>query len=388
MRIGINASFARKENTGIGQLTRNFLKVLAKQRDGHEYFLYLEEELDLKLPKNFQQRVFLPIWKRDDLIRRIWWEKRLLPRRARRDNCDVLLSLYQSATVSGPDLPHIMVVNDIIPKIFPEYLNNGRKRKYWQLIERAIAAADRIVAISHRTEKDLIQKMGIEAGRITVSYPDVDEIYSKEISQRSGQMVLRKYGLKSGYIFAGGGLEVRKNIERVIRAYARLLEQNRRDRFAENLPELVISGKLMPELAPLVTDAARLVRELNLTSRVKLLDFVPQKDLPALYANAICFVYPSLYEGFGLPVLEAMRQNTPVITAKTSSLPEVGGDAALYCDPLDLDGIASVMKKVVTDKRVREEMVRRGSWRVANFSMEKFVSKISEITGQLKSRHG
>lgn len=388
MKIGINASFARKENTGIGQLTRNFLKVLAKRKDGHEYFLYLEEELDLKLPKNFHQRVFLPIWKRDDLIRRIWWEKRLLPRRARHDNCDVLLSLYQSATVTSQDLQHIMVVNDIIPKIFPEYLNNGRKRKYWQLVERAITVADRVVAISHRTEKDLIQKLGIEAGRITVSYPDVDEIYSKEISQRSGQVVLRRYGLDAGYILAGGGLEVRKNIERVIRAYGRLVEQNRRDKYVENLPELVISGKLMPELAPLVTDAAKLVRELNLTGQVKLLDFVPQKDLPALYANALCFVYPSLYEGFGLPVLEAMRQNVPVITAKTSSLPEVGGDAALYCDPLDLDGIVSVMRKVVTDKRVREEMVRRGRGRAANFSMDKFVSKILEMAGQLKSHHG
>lgn len=404
MKIGINASFARKENTGIGQVTVNFLRKLTEfpissaaadqfpnksqiqnfKSQKHKFFVYLERDLpaDLKLPENFQKRVFLPPWKRDDLIRKIWWEKFSLPKMTKKDGCDVLLSLYQCPTVAR-NTKHVMVVHDIIPKFFPEYLNNWRKKLYWNLTEKAIKKAKKIVAVSKRTEKDLIQHLGIEGEKIAVNYVDVDEIYKKDVSQGKNREVLKKYGLKAGYLYSGGGLEMRKNTEGVIRAYRYLLKLNKNLRFLEEIPQLVISGKLMPELAPLITDAEKLVRELNLTQHVKLLDFVPQKDLPALYANASLFVYPSFYEGFGLPVLEAMSRGTPVIASKTSSLPEVGGDAVLYCDPSDYKDIAMVMKNILTNKALRETLSKRGKERAGYFSWEKFVEKFLNIVREM-----
>jgi glycosyltransferase involved in cell wall biosynthesis len=136
-----------------------------------------------------------------------------------------------------------MIVHDIIPKLFPEYLNNWRKKLYWKLTEKAIKKADKIIAVSHRTEKDLVQHLGIDPAKITVSYPDVDEIYKKEVSQDKSQKVLKKYGLKSSYIYSGGGLEVRKNVDGLVRAYKVLLEENKRSRFVHDFPPLVISGK-------------------------------------------------------------------------------------------------------------------------------------------------
>ena len=124
----------------------------------------------------------MPPYKRDDLIRKIWWEKYLLPKKVEMDKCDVFLSLYQSATILQDNVSHIMVVHDIIPKIFPEYLNNWRKKIYQRLIEKAIKNVDKIIAVSHRTEKDLIQHLGIDAAKISVSHVDVDEIYKKEVS--------------------------------------------------------------------------------------------------------------------------------------------------------------------------------------------------------------
>jgi len=382
-KIGINASFIRKPNTGIGQVTSHFIKQLTRSAEfsDHEIILYLEDDVKLYLPKNFRKKFFLPAWKRDDLIRKIWWEKYSLPKKVREDGCDVLISLYQCPTVF--DGKHIMVVHDIIPKLFPEYLNNGRKKYYWNLTEKAIKKAGKIVTISKRTEKDLIQHLGLNAEKITVNYIDVDEIYKQSVSHEKSQKVMKKYGLKQGYIYNGGGLEVRKNTEGVLRAYKMLRDKNKQEHFVQEIPPLVISGKLMPELAPLVADAEKLVKELNLKSHVKLLDFVPQEDLPALYQNATMFVYPSFYEGFGMPVLEAMSQGTPVITSKTSSMPEVGGDSALYCDPNDLKDLMMVMKNILVSQNLHETLAKRGKERSRSFSWKKFTEKVLHIAENL-----
>lgn len=391
MRIGINASFLRKQNTGIGQVTTNFLKKLVEFQISNfeirnnkeiEFVLYFEEDVDLELPANFAKRSFLPkFYKRDDLIRKIWWEKFLLPRRAKADGCDAFLSLYQCPTVMSKNIFHVMVAHDIIPKLFPEYLNNLRKKTYQKLTEKGLLGANKIISVSHRTEKDLIQHLGIDPGKITVSHIDVDEIYKREVSEEKSEEVLKKYNLQSGYIYTGGGLEVRKNTESVLRAYKILLEAYGH---ASWLPKLVVSGKMMPELAPLITDVEAVVEGLGLENETALLGFVPQEDLPALYKNAAVFVYPSFYEGFGLPVLEAMNQAVPVITSKTSSLPEVGVDSVVYCDPSVVDDLAMVMKTVLTNNHLRETLSSKGKERATHFSWEKFVEKFLNILKEKK----
>ena len=330
---------------------------------------------DIKLPKNFKTRVFLPKYKRDDLIRKIWWENYLLPKKIKEDKCDVFLSLYQSATILK-GTKHIMVVHDIIPKLFPKYLNNLRKKTYQMLVHGAIKKADKIISISHRTEKDLIQHLGIDAAKISVAYIDVDEIYKKEVLEKESQRVLKKYKLKPGYILAGGGLEVRKNIEGILEAYKIL-----QDKYGQVgwVPKLAVYGKLMPDLAPLVTDAEKIANKLEIKKNVKLLDCVPQNDLPALYRNASVFVYPSLYEGFGMPVLEAMNQGTPVVTSKTSSLPEVGSDAVLYCDPEKSDDIAAVIRNILNNNHIKAALSMKGKERAMHFSWEKFVGKVINV---------
>jgi glycosyltransferase involved in cell wall biosynthesis len=212
-----------------------------------------------------------------------------------------------------------------------------------------------------------------------VAYVDVDEIYKKIPAEKRAQTILKKYKLKENYIFAGGGLEIRKNITGVLQAYKILLEENKREKFLSAFPSLVIAGKLRPELSPLITDVYKIAKEMNLKKYVKLLDFVPQADLPALYQKALMFVYPSLYEGFGLPVLEAMNQGTPVVTAKKASLPEVGQDAVLYCNPEDIEELARVMKRVLLDEKLRKVLSERGRARAKKFSWENFTEKVLNI---------
>lgn len=384
--IGINASFLRKANTGIGQVTLNFLRTLGGIKNSNiDIILYLEEDLskELRLSKNFRKKIFLPVYKRDDLIRKIWWEKFLLPNKVKKDGCDVFVSLYQCPTILDKSINHIMVVHDIIPKLFSEYLDNSRKKLYWKLIEKGIRKSDKIIAVSKRTEKDLNQHLNIGADKITTNYIDIDEIYKKNISQKENLRVLKKYRLKPGYVFAGGGYEVRKNVEGVIRAYKMLLYRNKKEHFLQDFPCLAIYGKILSEKNTLATPVEKLIKELNLTKQVKLLGMTPQEDLPALFNNAMLFAYPSFYEGFGMPVLEAMSVGTPIVTSKTSSLPEVGGDSVLYCNPNDIYDIAMVLKNVLINKNLRDDLKNRSKERAKHFSWEKFTQKILNIINEM-----
>lgn len=376
--IGINASFLRKQHTGIGQVTVNFLRKLTELQGDHKrgtrFILYLEEDVAFELPSHFSKRVLRATYKRDDLIRKIWWEKILLPRAAQQDGCDLFLSLYQSASIFS-DIPHLMVVHDLIPRIFPVYLSNSRKRLYQNLIEKAIKKSDHIIAVSKHTEKDMIRLLGMNAQDISVAYTDVDPIYKKQLDEIELARVRKKYGLQKGYIYSGGGFEVRKNIEQLLRAYKYLITKE----VAQKIPPLVISGKLIPELVPLGYDVQVGIAELDLQEQVVLLGFVPQEDMPALYRNAALFAYPSLYEGFGLPVLEAMSQGTPVVTSKTTSLPEVGSDTVLYCDPRDYQDLAMAMGNILRNDDLQAALSLKGKQRSAVFSWELFAQKTLNI---------
>ncbi len=369
MNIGINASFLRKPGTGIGQVTFSFLEKLKELPTSDEFFIYTEEEYpEIGYPKHFHFRNFLPFWKRDDLIRKWLWERQVA-REAKKDGCDVFLSLYQTTTIFPAAFHHVMVVHDIIPRLFPEYRGNMRQKWYWQVVERGIRQANHIITISEATKKDLLG-FGIVPERITVAYPDTASIFKRIPSKEEEQRVLEKYSLKPGYIYHGGGLEIRKNTAGLLHAYKQLVDHN------QTVPPLVISGKIFSEQNPLATPVRKMVRELGLEKQVQLLDFVPETDLPTLYKNALFFIYPSFYEGFGLPVLEAICMGTPVLVSDTSSLREVAGEAALYIDPHSIDSIASGMSRVIADASLLEPLRRATQGGQERFSWQRFVEAV------------
>lgn len=380
MRIGINASFLRKPSTGIGQVTTHFLQKLVgcqipnSKIQNSEFFLYCEENpvLDFRLPENIHIRTFLPLWKRDDMPRKYLWE-RALAQKATADGCDVFLSLYQSTTITPKSMQHTMVVHDIIPRLFPEYRKTLSQSWYWKMVEKGVVKADNIVTTSEHTKNDIVRELHISENNISVASLDAAPQFHQIISPERVAVVLKKYNLSPKYIYHGGGLEIRKNTEKLLRAYALLSAGNEE---GAAIPPLVISGKIFDTKNKLATDIVGLVRELRLEKKVKLLGFVPDEDLPALYRGALFFVYPSLYEGFGLPVLEALCQNVPVLTSQNSSLPEVAGKAALYVDPTDIQAIASQLKRLLTDETLRATLVSESAPQAARFDWGRFVQKI------------
>ncbi|QQS61432.1 MAG: glycosyltransferase family 4 protein [Candidatus Moraniibacteriota bacterium] len=382
-RIGINASFLRKPYTGIGQVTVNVLREISK-RDFYifahnkrvdakdvSFFLYLEKDEATGVSKSFLKRVPEVVYKRDDLIRKWLFEKWAIPKQAKKDTLDAFISLYQSATTfsSFSRISHAMVVHDIIPEVVDGYTNNMRKRFSWKSVKSGIKKSDRILSVSKHTEKDLIQKLNIAPDKISLALIAVNPLFSEPVTKEKASLVRNHYALPKQYFFYSGGFEVRKNVESVIRAY-KLLADDDGDR--RSIPHLVLSGTLLPHLAPLIVDVETLVRELGLRDRVKILGNVPQNDISALYSESMCFIFPSLYEGFGMPVLEAMYAGTPVITTKKTSLGEVAGDAARYCDG-SINGIADAMREIMKDENLRKELRRRGILRSQLFSWERFV---------------
>lgn len=379
MKIGINASFLRKPMTGIGQVSVNFLKQLAEFQISNfkfqdaKFVLYCQEapQLDFQLPANFEVKVFLPWWKRDDIMR-LWWWERQLSSEAIKDGCDVFFSLYQSATVFPEPTRHVMLVHDLIPRLFPEYRATWRRQWYYRATERAIGRATALLTPSIATKADLMRELGIESERITAIPLGVDAVYREKLVGEQLAAVLKKYSLAPGYLYHGGGLETRKNSRVVLEAYAALVREN-----LPNLPPLIISGQIHAETNPLATPVERIIAELGLESRVKLLGLVPTLDLPALYQGASMFLFPSRYEGFGLPVLEAYASGTPVITTRAGALAELTdhGEAMIVADAPSSEELVQVIRQLLSDHSIALRLRNAGETTSRQYSWESFAQK-------------
>ncbi len=375
MRIGINANFFAKPSTGIGVVTREFMHALAETPEGreHEWIWYFEGLVPVGAwPKNWQFQKVSTWWQRDDTLHRYLWESVALPRAVKRDQCDIFFSLYQSATVLPAKIRHVMLVHDLIPKHFPEYLHTLYQRLHYRAIERGMRAAQYIITPSQTTKRDLELLLSIPQERSIIAPLGSAERFRETVPVDTRDAILKRYMLTPGYLYHGGGLELRKNTALLLRAYAQLTKAADRER----LPPLVISGVVHAESNPLATPVRALITELGLKDQVRLLGWVPDEDLPVLYQSAKMFIYPSRYEGFGLPVLEAFASGTPVITTPSGSLAELVQDAALTVSPDDASGLAQAIHSLLTDPELGTALSVKGRRRVADYSWSRFVSLV------------
>ncbi len=391
MKIGINASFARKKDSGMGQVTVNFLKTLTENCNSNDtFFIYLEEDLpkDLELPENFKKRVLKTFYKRDDLFRKIYWESFVLPRAAKKDKCEVFFSLYQSATILR-GISHVMLVHDTIIKIFPWYLNNFRKKFYYGKVDRAIKQASKLMTISKHSQIDLNRLYQIEKNKITVNQIDCDPIFKNKISDNEIKEVLKKHSLQNEkYILYIGGFDMRKNVNGLIQAYGKLWEkyENKQD-----CPDLVLAGKFNPHLIPLITDIKKEIKEAKKIYKIPKdkfveLGFIEQADLPTIYKGAKVFCFPSLYEGFGLPVLEAFNVGCPVATSENSSLKEIANNKNAFIFDLENDkNLADQLWKVLnSDQKMIDKKIAQAKKDAEKFNWENFTRKALRELKSLK----
>jgi glycosyltransferase involved in cell wall biosynthesis len=363
--IGIDAR--KLKDFGIGSYIRNLLEALARHPESQRYRfrVYLrraDRETYVAPSSNFETAVEdAPGYSLSEITRFAW--------RLWRDRLD----LFHATHYVLPPLPRgraVVTIHDIIHLLYPQFLPNRLAHFYARImIRRALDRANRIITVSYNTKRDLLEHFGVVGDRVEVIYNGVSPAFQPDVPESERQRVEARYGLARPYLLFLGGEKPHKNVQNVLRAFAQARRQH-------GLPhELVLAG-------PLPKDTARLealVAALDLGQSVKRPGIVEDADLPGLYAGADAFLYPTLYEGFGLPVIEAMSCGVPVLTSSNSALREIAGGFAYLVDPMDVEAIAHGIAVLTGDAKVRADLTELGKKRALDFSWDKAAAKTLEV---------
>ncbi len=370
MRIGIDFTSAARERAGIGRYARELIRAQSRLDRVNEYRLLVprdahDELLAFEWPSNFSI-VRAPFTER---MLAVLWHRARVP-------LPVELFIGRIDVFYSPDflLPptwarrKVVTVHDLsyvrLPGCFPAPL----KRYLDRAVPRSLERADLVLADAESTKRDLLDIYRVPPERVEVLYSGVDTRFCSRVDPADHARVRAKYKLERPYLLSVSTVQPRKNYVRLIKAFARLIT---------DLPSeicLVIAGGN----GWMYEKVYRTVEELGLQDRVSMLGFTPDEDLVSLYRMATLFVYPSLYEGFGLPVAEAMACGLPVVCSNASSLPEVGGEAVLYFDPCDVDAMANAIQRALVDEELRMGMRTKGWEQVKPFSWERAAEGLLE----------
>jgi len=384
MRIGIDVTSAVTQSAGIGRYTRELVRALLNLDAPHTYTLFYATEKRVArpiepLPRGVRLRR-LPF--HDKWLARLW-HKLQIP-----ISIELItgpIDLFHSPDFSLPPTlrrtPTLLTVHDLSFIRDPESAVPSLRRYLSRVVPRSVARARRVLADSQATKDDLVELFGTPPGKIDVLLSGVDARFRPIRDPAALAAVRAKYNLGSGpLVLAVGTIQPRKNYVRLIQAFAQVMGQ-----WWQIGPEwlgdvnLVISGGTGWLFDAIFAEVTRL----GLQARVKFTGFVDDADLPALYSAAAVFAYVPRYEGFGLPVLEAMACGVPVIGSNVSSIPEVVGDAGLLVDPLDVDAIAAGLIGLLKDASARDAYRRAGLQRAAQFTWESAARQLLSIYAEL-----
>jgi glycosyltransferase involved in cell wall biosynthesis len=366
MLIGIDASrTVAAERTGTENYSLFLIRALLEQDEQNSYRLYFSQPPapDLfTLRPNVQMRVmpFPRLWTH----LRLSWEMLTAPP-------DVLFVPAHVLPLWRPRRS-LVTVHDLGYFHYPEAHTPWARRYLQWSTSFNVRAAKHIIADSEATQRDLIQHCQAQPEQIRVIYPGYDPSFKPVRDEARLKALCQRYAIRTPYLMHVGTLQPRKNLVRLLEALA-VLVQGGQD------VHLVFTGKKGWLYEPLFAQ----VRQLRLEERAHFTDYLPQEDLPVLLTGAQAFVLPSLYEGFGFPVLEAMACGTPVICSNVSSLPEVAGDAAMLVDPLDTGQLAEAMHRLLADDSLRNDLAARGLRQASRFSWGKCAQQVLELLGQV-----
>lgn len=368
MLIGIDANEANvKKKVGISEFAFELLREFSISNIVDlKFTIYLKDNPLQDLPtqdNNWHYRVLKP--------GKFWTQWRLpLDLYLHRPRPDVFFTTSHYAPRFSP-VPTVVSVMDLSYLYFPEMFNTADLMQLKSWTSYSVKKARKVVTISKSSKFDIIKEYKIPEEKIEVVYPGIKPAAYPKPHVYNMNTIKAKFGISNNYILFVGTLQPRKNISGLIEAFSKV-STNRK--VPKDL-QLVIVGKK----GWLYEEILKKPQELKIEEKVKFLDFVSDDELTMIYKNAICFVLPSLYEGFGLPVLEAMKHECPVITSNVSSLPEAGGEAALYVDPLDINDISEKIQKVITDKNLRDKLVEKGKKQISKFSWEKTAKETLKV---------
>jgi glycosyltransferase involved in cell wall biosynthesis len=382
MRIGINAVFLQHPTTGSGQHLLNLLRGLDACDNKNEYVLLSPRfphayAADPQLGRNFQNvEAFGAIARLGENAEKLWWEQVGLVWASMKERVDLLHSPYWANPLASP-VPTVVTIHDVIQFVLPQYRWRKMSRMYYWLVSRAARRARAIIAVSECSKKDIVNLLGIPPERIFVIGNAVDESFRPISDSWQLAAVRERYGIEPEYMLYFGGFDLRKNVHRIIQAYLRMPTEVRQ-RY-----QLVIAGRLHLLGHPLYPDPRPMVRELGQEDRIIFTGQIREQDKAPLYSGATLFAFPSLYEGFGMPVLEAMACGTPVVTSNLSALPEVVGDAGVLVDPYSVEAICEAMAELLCDPARRRNLGQAARERSRGFTWREVAEKTVSVYGRV-----
>ena len=362
MRIGINGRFLLTKKTGVQRAAYNLVKALFEMDDENEYYLFTSNDQinnkewdkpnvtvigsDIRYGENFKNHL---------------WEQIVLPKLAKKYEVDILHSIANIAPLfyKGDSIVHI---HDLCFVVNPQWYSYSFRTLYNWIVPRLARKATKVVTNSNNSKNDLLQFCKITADKVELIYWAVDQTFEQVVESNEVKPV------EGEYILYVGSLEPRKNISMLIKSYELMRKNN-----PDISPKLVLIGGDNP----LFADVKLQVRDF--AEDIIFKGYVSDSLLKSYYRNALVVAYPSLYEGFGLPPLEAMASGSPVMTSNTSSLPEVVGDAAILVNPHDKEQIAESLGRIVRDPDLRMKLREKGAERVRKFNWARVARNIVGI---------
>ncbi|PVX50055.1 glycosyltransferase involved in cell wall biosynthesis [Balneicella halophila] len=368
MKIGYDAKRAFYNYSGLGNYSRSALLLLQQYYPDNEYYLYTPKIKNaipfhcgkpfiVRQPDSFLAKKFSAFWRSLSMSSAI-----------NKDRLDIFhgLSNELPSDIENANVKSIVTIHDLIFLRFPQFFSRIDNQIYLRKFKNSCLKADKIIAVSEQTKHDIVNYFQIAPEKIVVSYQGCASQFWDTVSESKKVEVKKKYALPDTFVLNVGTIEPRKNLISLIHSL----------NYAKHDAKIVAIGRPVKKY---MAELQQLIQRKKLEDRVIFLHNVPNEDLPAIYQTASLFAYPSFFEGFGIPIVEAMASKVPVITSKGSCFPETGGDAAIYINPNNPEEIAILTDKILEDGKLRQEMIAKGLTHVQKFSDEAVVHSLMGV---------
>jgi glycosyltransferase involved in cell wall biosynthesis len=370
VRVAID--IRRMTEFGVGTYTRNIVRALGRLDAESKYFLIGSPEKVAEmgsLPPNFHT---IPLLGRDTTVKSYFDCRAIL----KRLGCDLVHIPHLFWLPRNLPCPYVMTVHDVLDHMYRARQQSGLRRSlHFLLTRRALKGASRLFAVSNFTRSEVEKLFGIPEGRIEVVYNAIDERFLRgHATESDRQLLAERYLINQPFLLYAGRISPHKNVVRIIEAFSALKAELEKEAMFPGLKLIIIGDELSKH-----PDLRRTVIRSRMQNEVRFLGFLPIEVLRIFYDAAKVFVFPSLYEGFGLPPLEAMAHGTPVVTSNTSSLPEVVGNAAVMVNPENVFEIMRALHRVLLDQPLREKLKMRSYEQAKRFSWDTSARQILSV---------
>ena len=369
MRIGFDAKRAFYNNTGLGNYSRDSVRILSKYYSENSYFLYTPKEKESSRLSFLQNRenafIRTPFSFVGYLFKKYWRSKNII-KDLIQDEIDIYHGLSHELPlgIEKTNIKSVVTIHDLIFMRYPHLFSTIDRRIYHKKIRSACNRANKIIAISQQTKNDIIEFFGTDENKIEVVYQGCNKIFQSGISEEKIEEVCKKYNLPSNFLLNVGTIEERKNLLTILKSIKELPKQH-----------LVVIGKGKGYK----TKCLHYIRAHNLQDRVSFLSELELEEMAAIYQKAEILIYPSVFEGFGIPILEALFSKTPIITSKDGCFSEAGGEYSKYINPLSVEDMKSTILEILNTPELQEQMATKGFEYAQNFRDDKVAENLMNI---------